>query len=64
MIHPDFEARAELYLGSDRQTASAQCPKAFRTAGQAIRFALEQAAPSVFGEQDSTSARVFFPALT
>ena len=45
MTYPDFQARAELYLGSDWQSASAQGPRAFRTAGQAIRFALEQAAP-------------------
>jgi hypothetical protein len=45
MTYPDFQARAELYLGSDWQTASAQGARSFRTAAQAIRFALEEAAP-------------------
>jgi hypothetical protein len=45
MIFPDFHARAELYLGSDRQTAIAQGARSFATAAQAIRFAFEEAAP-------------------
>jgi hypothetical protein len=45
MTYPDFQARAELYLGSDWQTASAQGARSFHTAAQAIRFALEEAAP-------------------
>ena len=45
MIHSDYLARAELYLGSDQHTAFAQGPRSFRTAAQAIRFAVEEAAP-------------------
>jgi hypothetical protein len=45
MIHLDFHARAELFLGSDWHNASAQGAKSFRTAAQAIRFAFEEAAP-------------------
>ena len=45
MTHPDYQARAELYLGSDRNNAAAQGPRSFRTAAQALRFALEEAAP-------------------
>jgi hypothetical protein len=45
MTHQDYLARAELYLGSDRATAFAQGPRSFRTAAQAIRFAVEHAAP-------------------
>jgi hypothetical protein len=45
MTSIDFHARAELYLGSDRKTAAEQGPRSFRTAAQAIRFALEEAAP-------------------
>ncbi|MBU1306026.1 MAG: hypothetical protein KKF33_10970 [Alphaproteobacteria bacterium] len=45
MTQFDFQAPAELYLGSDWHAAAAQGPKAFRTAAQAIRFALEEAAP-------------------
>lgn len=45
MTHPDYHARAELYLGSDPHTALAQGPRSFATAAQAIRFAFEEAAP-------------------
>lgn len=45
MTFIDFNARAELYLGSDWQVAAEQGPKTFRTAAQAIRFAFEEAAP-------------------
>ena len=45
MTYFDFQAPAELYLGSDWQTAAAQGPRSFRTAAQALRFALEEAAP-------------------
>ena len=45
MTHTDYHARAELYLGSDPLTALSQGPRAFRTAAQAIRFAVEEAAP-------------------
>jgi hypothetical protein len=45
MTFQDFNARAELYLGSDRQTAIAQGARGFASAAQAIRFAFEEAAP-------------------
>ena len=45
MTYLDYHARAELYLGSDRQTAAAQGARTFATAAQAIRFAFEEAAP-------------------
>jgi len=45
MTHIDMNARASLYLGSDWQNAKAQGPRAFPTAAQAIRFAMEEAAP-------------------
>lgn len=45
MTHPDYQAPAELYLGSDRDTALAQGPRSFRTAAKAISFAVEHAAP-------------------
>lgn len=45
MTSIDFNARAELYLGSDRKTAAEQGPRSFRTAAQALRFAFEEAAP-------------------
>ena len=45
MTFPDYHARAELYLGSDRHTAIAQGGRTFATAAQAIRFAFEEAAP-------------------
>jgi hypothetical protein len=45
MTHLNYLAPAELYLGSDHHTAQAQGPRSFRTAAQAIRFAVEEAAP-------------------
>lgn len=45
MTYPDYHARAELYLGSDRHTAIAQGARTFASAAQAIRFAFEEAAP-------------------
>lgn len=45
MNHFDFQAPAELYLGSDLHAAAAQGPRTFRTVAQAIRFAFEEAAP-------------------
>jgi hypothetical protein len=41
----DFNARAELYLGSDHASAQAEGARHFRTAANALRFALEEAAP-------------------
>ncbi|MDB5621537.1 MAG: hypothetical protein JWR39_100 [Devosia sp.] len=45
MTYTDYSAPAELYLGRDPQTAYAQGARRFRTAAQAIRFAVEEAAP-------------------
>ena len=45
MTFSDFQAPAELYLGSDWPTALAQGPRTFRSAAKAIRFALEEAPP-------------------
>ncbi len=60
MTYPDFHARAELYLGSDRQTAAAQGARSFATAAQAIRFAFEEAAPvSLRGAQLTVGDAVF-----
>lgn len=41
----DYLARAELYLGSDWDTATALGFRAFRLAAHALRFAFEEAAP-------------------
>ena len=45
MTDIDYSAPAELYLGRDWETAAAQGSRAFRTTANAIRFALEEAAP-------------------
>lgn len=45
MTFIDFNARAELYLGSDHASALAEGAREFRTAANALRFALEEAAP-------------------
>lgn len=45
MTFIDFNARAELYLGSDHASAQAEGAREFRTAANALRFALEEAAP-------------------
>ena len=60
MTFIDFDAPAELFLGSDRQTAADQGPRAFRTAAQALRFAFEEAAPvSLRGAQLIVGGRSF-----
>jgi hypothetical protein len=41
----DYLARAELYLGSDWDTATLLGSRAFRRAAHALRFAFEEAAP-------------------
>ncbi len=41
----DYLARAELYLGSDWDTATTLGSRAFRRAAHALRFAFEEAAP-------------------
>lgn len=40
-----LNAPGELFLGSDSQTALAQGSRHFRSAANAVRFAMEQAAP-------------------
>jgi hypothetical protein len=40
-----MNAAAELYLGTSHETAMALGPRQFRTAANAVRFAMEQAAP-------------------
>ena len=45
MTNQDYLAAAELYLGSDRQSAAAHGPRAFRSVAKALRFAIEEAAP-------------------
>jgi hypothetical protein len=45
MTQLNYLAPAELYLGSDQSTALAQGPRPFSTAANAIRFAVEHAAP-------------------
>ncbi|MEO6012274.1 MAG: hypothetical protein ABIQ30_01630 [Devosia sp.] len=45
MTNQDFHAAAELYLGSDPSTALAQGPRTFGSAANALRFAMEEAAP-------------------
>jgi len=45
MTFPDFNARAELYLGSDHTSAQTQGGRHFSTVANAVRFALEEAAP-------------------
>lgn len=65
MTHIDFNARARLYLGRDRATALAQGAKTFRTAAEAIRFSMEEAAPVslhgallVVGNEGYSGARI------
>jgi hypothetical protein len=41
----NFQAPAELYLGSDWHAAAEQGPRTFSSAAKALRFALEEAAP-------------------
>ena len=60
MTQINFHAPAELFLGSDRATALAQGPRAFRTAAQALRFAHEHAAPvSLRGASLRVDGRTF-----
>lgn len=41
----NFHSPARLYLGPNRETALSQGAKSFRSAAEAIRFAIEEAAP-------------------
>jgi len=56
----DYSAPAELYLGSDRQTAIAQGSRTFRSVANALRFAFEHAAPvSLNGALLTAGGRTF-----
>ena len=60
MTYQDYLAAAELYLGSDRHSAAALGPRVFRSAAQALRFAIEEAAPvSLRGARLRIGARSF-----
>ena len=61
MTHHDYlGAEADLYLGSNWQSAAAQGPRSFRTAAKALRFAIEEAAPvSLRGAQLHVGSRIF-----
>lgn len=60
MTRHDFNAAAELYLGSDRTTAAAHGPRHFKSAAKALRFAIEEAAPvSLRGARLCVDGRVF-----
>jgi len=57
LTHP-----AELFLGSDAATAMAQGARRFGTAAQAVRFAMEHAAPvSLHGALLRTGGRTLGP---
>lgn len=45
MIRHDYQAAADLYLGSNIESANAEGPRGFSTAAKALRFAIEEAAP-------------------
>lgn len=56
----DYTERAQLYLGRDWPTASAQGPRSFRTVRNALRFAFEHAAPvSLHGARLLVAGRTF-----
>lgn len=60
MTNQDFLVAAELYLGSDRQSALAQGPRAFGSAAKALRFAIEEAAPvSLRGARLDVGSKTF-----
>jgi hypothetical protein len=60
MTNQDFLVAAELYLGSDRQSATAHGPRAFGSAAKALRFAIEEAAPvSLRGARLSFGGKTF-----
>jgi hypothetical protein len=56
----DYLARAELMLGSDRETAKLLGSRVFRLAANALRFAIEEVAPiSLRGAQLRIGDRTF-----
>lgn len=61
MTNQDYLAPAELHLGTDRARAIAQGPRSFKTAANAIRFAIEHAAPvSLHGAQLKIGDRRYY----
>jgi hypothetical protein len=57
-----LSASGDLFLGSDHATALAQGPRRFRTVANALRFAMEQAAPvSLHGASLHIGSRRFGP---
>lgn len=60
MTHSDYLAQADLYLGRDWATATAQGPRGFRSVAAALRFAFEHAAPvSLRGARLKVGAKSF-----
>ena len=60
MTNDNFHSAAQLYLGSNRQSALAHGPRAFASAAKALRFAIEEAAPvSLRGARLHIGERVF-----
>jgi hypothetical protein len=60
MIDLNYQARAELFLGSSWETATTLGPRPFRIAAHAIRFAFEEAAPvSLAGARLQVGDRLF-----
>ena len=63
MTNQDYLAAAELYLGSDRESAASHGPRAFRCAAKALRFAIEEVAPvSLRGARLTIGDKSFGPA--
>ena len=60
MTNQEYPAAAELYLGSDRKSAIAQGPRLFQSAANALRFAMEEAAPvSLRGARLNVAGKTF-----
>lgn len=60
MTNHDYMAHAELYLGSDWQSATAHGPRDFKSAAKALRFAIEEAAPvSLRGARLKVGSRTY-----
>ena len=62
MISHSLDLPGDLYLGSDIATALAHGPRTFRIASNALRFAMEHAAPvSLRGALLIVNARLYGP---
>ena len=57
MTNLDYQARAELFLGSTWDTATTLGPRPFRIAAHAIRFAFEEAAVPIDASEDKGTAQ-------